>query len=300
VPAAAERRPSGPVTDGERWARDALGELREAGYPPRAWARFLRASHRRSRAVHAARPALVRQARTWMALGTAAWVAPAMLGIQPFRRRLVPGLRGWAITSLMLEWHLGMLETEDGRPRALGPADACTLARAWLVPLAADRPTTLVCAAGFASDGLDGMLARAGIPTRAGRDLEGVVDAAFSVAAVRGGVRQGWLPAPAAAAELGRLTLGAAVGSVLYFRGAARPDPRITHAGRAFTPLRAAGLLAASRGWRRAAGAFVTMAAASGAAAVVEAAASSRPSGTQLAGAKSAAPLFDSAGARPM
>jgi hypothetical protein len=35
----------------------------------------------------------------------------------------------------MLDWHLGMAEGGDGRPRArLSPADAVTLARFWLVP----------------------------------------------------------------------------------------------------------------------------------------------------------------------
>jgi len=34
----------------------------------------------------------------------------------------------------MLDWHLGMAEGGDGRPRErLSPADAITLARFWLV-----------------------------------------------------------------------------------------------------------------------------------------------------------------------
>ena len=44
------------MTDGERWARELLAELRSAGYRPRAWARFLarsfeRASERRHERV---------------------------------------------------------------------------------------------------------------------------------------------------------------------------------------------------------------------------------------------------------
>jgi hypothetical protein len=37
----------------------------------------------------------------------------------------------------MLDWHLGMFETDDGRPRRLGPADALTLSRVSLVPTVA-------------------------------------------------------------------------------------------------------------------------------------------------------------------
>ena len=82
----------------------------------------------------------------------------------------------------MLDWHLGMVETEDGRARALGAADALTLGRVWLAPVALASPTPLVCAAGFATDALDGPLARAAEPTRAGRDLEGLADACFATA----------------------------------------------------------------------------------------------------------------------
>ena len=91
----------------------------------------------------------------------------------------------------MLDWHIGMLESEDGRPRNLGAADACTLVRVWLVPAAADTPQPWMCALAFASDGLDGRLARASVPTRLGRDLEGLADAAFAVAALRGARRPG-------------------------------------------------------------------------------------------------------------
>ena len=54
-----------------------------------------------------------------MALGAAAWIALALAGVQPFRRRLGPGLAWWAATAAMVDWHLGMVETADGRPRSL-------------------------------------------------------------------------------------------------------------------------------------------------------------------------------------
>jgi len=120
-----------------------------------------------------------------MGAGGAAWVVLALSGAEPFRRGVRGGLAWWGATALMVDWHLGMVESEDGRPRALGPADALTLARAWLVPVAAHAPTPLVCLAAGASDVLDGHLARADEPTRIGRDLEGLVDAAFAVAALR-------------------------------------------------------------------------------------------------------------------
>ena len=83
------------------------------------------------------------------------------------------------MTAAMLDWHLGMLETPDGRPSNLGPADAATLLRAWLVPAVADSSSLPLCAIGFATDALDGPLARCTAPTRLGRDMEAVVDATF-------------------------------------------------------------------------------------------------------------------------
>ena len=134
-----------PLTDGESWARRELEILRAAGYGPTAIAAFLRASRERAAATRRARPELVRQSRTWTGAGAAAWVALALAGRQPFRRRLASGLGWWAAVALMLDWHLGMVETEDGRRRSLGPADALTLGRAWLVPVLADRSIPPPC-----------------------------------------------------------------------------------------------------------------------------------------------------------
>ena len=158
----------------------------------------------------------------------------------------------------MLDWHLGMVETVDGRPRTLGAADACTLVRAWLVPVAADAPSSIVCALALATDGLDGALARAGEPTRLGpRDLERVVDAAFTAAALRGAVRQGWLAPSAATAEGARLVAGGAYAIAAYLGPATPPDPAIRRAARLAMPVRGAGLVAAGLGRRRTAGALV-------------------------------------------
>jgi phosphatidylglycerophosphate synthase len=163
----------------------------------------------------------------------------------------------WLAVALMLDWHLGMVETEDGRPRALGPADALTLARVWLAPLALDGPAPWGVAVAGATDVLDGRLARATAPTRLGRDLEGLADAAFSAAALAGAVRGGRLPRTAAALELVRLGGGVAWATATWVASAARPDPRVLGAARLTTPVRAAGLLAAGLGRRRTAGALV-------------------------------------------
>jgi hypothetical protein len=90
------------------------------------------------------------------------------------------GLAWWAACAAMLDWHLGMVEEEDGRPASLAAADACTLARAWLVPVAADAAHPAAVALAAATDVLDGRLARASRTTRAGRDLEGLVDLCFA------------------------------------------------------------------------------------------------------------------------
>jgi len=239
------------LTEGEVWARDELACLRRRRFTPPAIGGFLIASGRRSAAVRSARPGLARQSRGWMAAGAGAWAVLALAGVQPFRRRLWGGLGWWAATSAMLDWHLGMMETEDGHPRSLGPADALTLTRAWLVPVAADLPSPLVCAAAAATDVFDGRLARGSAPTRAGRDLEGLVDACFAVAALRGARRREWIGRVVVGAELTRLAAGFGYTLYVYFGQADSPDPAVTRAARVTTPVRAAGLIAAGARHRR-------------------------------------------------
>ena len=140
----------------------------------------------------------------------------------------------------MLDWHLGMFETEDGRPRNLGAADALTLARAWLVPVALDAPSPLVCLAAAATDTLDGPAARRAGPTRAGRDLEGLVDACFAAAALRGARRRGWLGRAPVAGELARIGAGFAYAVGVWFGRAQPPPAALLHAARWSTALRVA------------------------------------------------------------
>ena len=98
------------LTEGERWARTELERLIDRRFSPAAVAGFLAASFRRSADIRRARPELARQARRWTAIGAAAWLLP------PFRARARAGLAWWALVSLMLDWHLGMVET----PAAVG------------------------------------------------------------------------------------------------------------------------------------------------------------------------------------
>lgn len=251
------RRRRAPLTAGELWAREQLQLLRRARFAPRAVARFFVASQRRTNEARAARVDTARRMRLWIAFGSAVWAGLALAGREPFRRRRSSFATWWALTWLMLDWHIGMVETEDGRPRNLGPADACTLVRVWLVPAAADTPAPWMAALAFVTDGLDGWLARAGEPTRIGRDLEGLADAAFAAAALRGALAQGWLSRGAGAAELVRLGIGLGYALVVWFGSASAPDPRVLHAARMTTPLRAGGLVAAGLGHRRLAGALL-------------------------------------------
>jgi hypothetical protein len=246
------------LTAGELWAREQLALLRDARYTPFATARFLAASQRRAREQRAARPATARRMRAWIGAGAAAWAALALARREPFSQRTRTFVVWWALTWLMLDWHIGMLETEDGAPRNLGRADACTLVRVWLAPAAAGAPRPWICALALASDGLDGVLARRDGPTRMGRDLEGLADVTFALAALRGAVRQGWLGRRAAAAEVARVAVGIGYSTAVWFGRAAAPERRVLRAARATTPLRAAGLIAAGVGRRRLAGRLVT------------------------------------------
>lgn len=246
-------------TEGELWARRELEALRAGAFSPAAVAGFLAASARRSAATRAERPDLARQSRRWLSVGAGAWLALATAGCEPFRRRLTAGLGWWAAVALMLDWHLGMFETPDGRPRPLGLADALTLSRAWLVPVIADDVQPAAVLAAAATDVLDGVAARAGEPTRAGRDLEGLVDASASAAALLAAVRNDRIPRAPVALESLRLAAGVAYSLSAYFAQADAPDPALTRATRVTSPIRVAGLLAAGSGRRRLAGTLVTV-----------------------------------------
>jgi phosphatidylglycerophosphate synthase len=230
----AQRYSPRPLTDGERWTAEALGDLRRRGYRPGAWLAFVRASLDRSRAARRERPEMVRQARTWGAAGAAAWTIACLAarGRDDVRPRAAAGLVWWLAVSQMLGWHLGMAEGGDGRGRRrLSAADAVTLGRFWLVPVVpavARSPVglPLVVVIAGVTDGLDGALARRRGRTRLGRDLDTTADLAFistvAISARRNG-RLDPLPFWALAARHG---LGLALSLGAVFGRARRPAIR--------------------------------------------------------------------------
>jgi len=239
------------MTEGEIWARDALRRLRGRRFTPAAIGDFLLASQRRSADVRGARPDLARRARRWELAGFGAWGVLAAGGAQPFRRRVGHGLGWWAATCLMLEWHLGMVESEAGEPRNLSAADALTLARAWLVPVVADDLAPPALALAAATDVLDGIAARATVPTRAGRDLEGLVDATLLTSALACAARRRRLHPAVVGLEATRLVAGIVYAFAVYFARAQPPSATTLRAARWTTPVRIGGLMAAGAGLRR-------------------------------------------------
>jgi phosphatidylglycerophosphate synthase len=220
------------LTEGERWAAAALSDLRRDGYRLRAWAAFLRASLRRSRATRAERPLLAAQAARWGVGGAATWIGVCALA----RRRRLPepsmaaGLAWSLAVWRMLDWHLGMAEGDDGVQRdRLSAADAVTLARFWLVPLlpacarsATGLPALIVF--GGATDWLDGRLARRCGRTRLGRHLDTTADLAFFGAAAIVAHRAGRLSRFGAWAFGLRHGLGLAITLAAVFGRARQPE----------------------------------------------------------------------------
>jgi hypothetical protein len=228
-----------PLTDGERWTAQALHDLRRRGYRPAAWQLFLADSLARSRDTRRARPALARQARSWGLRGAVAWLAACRFAARhtPWEPPRRAGLLWWLAVWQMLDWHLGMAEGGDGRPRErLSPADAVTLGRFWLVPLmpaVRDSRHVLpaVILAGGASDALDGHLARRRGRTRLGRDLDTTADLAFLLTAGASTAAAGRLPAAAGWALGARHALGIALALGAVFGRARRPAIRARRSG---------------------------------------------------------------------
>src|SRR5439155_22747515 len=130
---------------------------------------------RRARRTRSRRPRLRAQSRAW---GLAGLVAAF-----PFGPRTAAW---WAVWWAMVDWHLGMVETAEGRERQLSAADSLTLARLWAAPIVRRHPEPWLVAAGMATDLLDGAMARRAGPTRFGRDFDSTADTVFLEAALRG------------------------------------------------------------------------------------------------------------------
>jgi phosphatidylglycerophosphate synthase len=222
------------LTEGERWSRDLLDRLREGRFSAGAWRRFLSDAFLRARVIRARRPRLVRQARLWGGCGV---VAALPFGLRP--------AASWAAWWAMLDWHLGMVETADGRPRALTAADSLTLARLWAAPIVRRHPEPWLVAAGMATDLADGVLARRAGPTRFGRDFDSTADTLFLDAALRGAVERHGLDARLLALERARLLVGTAVTLRSYF-GGSEPAPVQANRGAAAVLAACGALLAVS------------------------------------------------------
>ncbi len=239
------------MTDGERWTRVELARLRDGGWRPRVWLEFLWAAQIQANRTRRRRPALARQAGEWMLAGAAAWLIVArLLPASPFARRRRQGLIWWGVCALMLDWHLGMLESPDGRAARLGAADALTLARAWLVPAVAERGDPAMLLLGALTDVADGPVARVTRTTRFGRDLEGVIDGCFAAAALQGAVRGGGVSRLHANVERARLVAGTGFTCTVYFAAGRAPDPAVRLSGRRTGAVRVAGLMAGGLGHR--------------------------------------------------
>lgn len=236
-----------PLTEGEQWTRGALEKLRARRYIPLAWACFIGASSARSVEDLARRPDLARQAAAVVAAGAVPWV---LLG----RGR---ALAWWGAVGGMLLTHAGMVEGPSGERRSgLGVANIVTLGRAWMIPAvvkARDRRTfTALAALVFASDAIDGAIARARTEeTRLGAQMDHAVDAALTISVAEVARRRGWLPTWTSALVIGRYAAPVGLLAVYYFSRAEAPPRHRLIPARAAGALVAAGLVGAAAGYRR-------------------------------------------------
>jgi phosphatidylglycerophosphate synthase len=157
----------------------------------------------------------------------------------------VNAVASWAAWWATVDWHLGMVETADGRERGLVAADALTLARLWAVPIVRRHPEPWLVSAGMATDLLDGLLARRAGPTRLGRDFDSTADTLFLDAALRGACERHGLDPRLLELERARLVVGTAVTFARYF-GASEPAPVQQNRGLAAVLAAAGALLAVS------------------------------------------------------
>lgn len=220
------------MTEGERWARVLLAELRAARFAPRAWQRFLARSLERADEGRRERSREHRQALALGVLGLGVWSAVGLTGAP---RLAAAGAAWWALTILMVDWHLGMLERRDGTPLGtVGAANALSLARIGAVPALPALPPKLLAAAlaaAAATNALDGLLARRREQvSRLGFWLDGVADAlVLSVAAVLA-AELGGLPAWAAALVVARFALPGAAIAASYFLALEPPPASLVRA----------------------------------------------------------------------
>jgi phosphatidylglycerophosphate synthase len=189
---------------------------------------FLDKSFARARRTRAIRTRQHRQLLGLTAAGAAAWAALAALG-WPWLGLI--GVAWLTLLLLMVDWHVGMLESDAGRPlQELGAANLISLLRGALAPaLLAAPPTALLAlllGAGL-TDAIDGPLARArGQESRLGRFLDPGVDAFFFGAAAVAATRLGLLPWWATCLVLARYAAQWSALAVAYFARIEVPRPK--------------------------------------------------------------------------
>jgi phosphatidylglycerophosphate synthase len=214
------------VTEGERWTREALAELRAARFVLRAWIRFLSRSFARANEQRRERRCAFRELLALGAAGVLAWAAVGAAGRPGLA---AAGAAWWLLILLMLDRHLGMLERPDGRPLdGLGAANLLTCLRAGLVPaLPVLSPRALAAALFLAAltDVADGRLARSRDEiTRLGFWLDGSVDSVLLATGAFSLARAELVPAWVAALVTVRWALPWLVFAAAYFVRAEVPS----------------------------------------------------------------------------
>lgn len=214
------------MTEGEGWTAEQLAELRAARYAPGAWIRLLARSFARARESRADRRRAHRQTLAIGVVGVAPWVVALAAG-RPWLA--LAGALWWLLVTLMVDWHLGMLEDPFGRRLdGLGLANLLSIARAAIVPaLVVASPALLLALlvpAGI-TDAIDGRVARARREeSRLGVSLDGCVDGLVVGAAAIGAARADLLPWWVAALALGRHALQWLVLAAVSFARAQAPS----------------------------------------------------------------------------
>jgi CDP-diacylglycerol--glycerol-3-phosphate 3-phosphatidyltransferase len=176
------------------FVRGLLDDLRNEGFTPAAWARFLMRAWEQSCATAEAHPALTRSWARSAASLTAAQAGvlamESLIGDSVSAGRAAPGALLWMAWANFDCWaHLGMAHVARGRPllRTLGPATWLTLARRGIAGLLigrllsgepASRGYTLLAAlAAVITDTMDGLIARRrNEVSRLGAYLDGMAD----------------------------------------------------------------------------------------------------------------------------